>query len=308
MRVTASLSDPIASVFVSYSHADKGTARGVAERLDDAGYRVWIDEGELRAGDSVIDAIASAIDRVDFLVALISESSVSSDWCRKELALAMTGEIAKQGITVIPLRIGDITMPPTLKDKLYLRLDAERLDSSVADLIRDMQRHLEPERPLPPRRRTPEASNAPAQTPASTSFPPISTFKLIGIDLEHLGRPRNDGTRGSALYEVPFNLDGTPDLDWATLLEHNWDRPPQFTSMHRPGISGVRGSTILLAGTTMDEVRRYHLQTLKLAVVETNRQYVEERERQRARTAAAAQAERQRLDEAQRITEDLDFD
>ena len=239
MRVTASLSDPIASVFVSYSHADKGLARGVAERLDEAGYRVWIDEGELRAGDSVVDLIASAIDRVDFLVALISESSVSSDWCQKELALAMTGEIANQGITVIPLRIGNITMPPTLKDKLYLRLDAERLDTSVADLIRDMQRHLEPVRPLPPRRRTPAASNAPAQTPGTDSPPPITTFRLIGIDLEHLGRPRNDGTAGSALYEVPFNLDGTPDLDWATLLERNWDRPPRFTLMHRRGISGV---------------------------------------------------------------------
>ena len=58
----------------------------------------------------------------------------------------------------------------------------------------------------------------------------------------------------------------------------------------------------------MDEVRRYHLQTLKLAVMETNRQYVEERERKRSRTAAAEEAERQRLDEAQRIAEDLDFD
>lgn len=220
----------------------------------------------------------------------------------------MTGEIANQGITVIPLRIGNITMPPTLKDKLYLRLDAERLDTSVADLIRDMQRHLEPVRPLPPRRRTPAASNAPAQTPGTDSPPPITTFRLIGIDLEHLGRPRNDGTAGSALYEVPFNLDGTPDLDWATLLERNWDRPPRFTSMHRPGISGVRGSTVVLTETTMDEVRRYHLQTLKLAVMETNRQYVENRERQRARTTAAQEAARQRLDEAQRIAEELDFD
>jgi hypothetical protein len=231
-------------------------------------------------------------------------------WCQKELALAITGEIARQGITVIPLRIGNTLMPATLKDKKYLTLDAARLDASVAELIRDMQLHLQP---LPPRRRA-TAPTALVPTLVPTGARPcreptvIPTFKVIGIDLDRLGKPRADGTRGSALYAVPFNLDGRPNAEWSGILRQNWDHPPSFTTMHRPGIAHVRAGTIVLDGTTMEEVRRYHLGTLKLAVAETNKQYVAAQERRHAKEAAADQAERQRLEEARRIAGELDFD
>lgn len=308
--MTAPLRDPIASVLICYSHADADLARALGGRLDDAGYRVWIDKGELRSGDSIVAAIAQAIDQVDFLVALISNHSTRSDWCQKELALALTGEIAQQCITVIPVRIGGTTMPPALKDKKYLSLDGDRLDASAAELIRDMQRHLEPPKPLPPRRRAPGPSTATGRTtqtvqPKASAIP---TYKIIGIDLDRLGKPRNDGTRGSALHEVPFNLDGTPDGDWSRMLEHNWNHPPRWTTMHRPRIASVHGSTIVLDRTTMDEVRRYHLETLKLAVEETNKQYVASHEQKRARQAVAERVERQRLEDARRIVDGLDFD
>jgi hypothetical protein len=43
------------SVFFSYSHADKAVARKLASYLNDQGFRVWIDEGELAIGDSIIE-------------------------------------------------------------------------------------------------------------------------------------------------------------------------------------------------------------------------------------------------------------
>jgi predicted nucleotide-binding protein len=91
-----------ASIFVSYTHRDGDIARGVAARLTKLGHRVWIDEGELRLGDSLVDAISGAIAQVDFLVAFVSPGSVESNWCQKEISLAMTGEIGRKGITVIP--------------------------------------------------------------------------------------------------------------------------------------------------------------------------------------------------------------
>ena len=45
--------------------------------------------------------------------------------------------------------------------------------------------------------------------------------------------------------------------------------------MHRPGIANVDGATVILDGTTIEEVERYHRDTLQLAVAETNRQYRE---------------------------------
>ena len=45
--------------------------------------------------------------------------------------------------------------------------------------------------------------------------------------------------------------------------------------MHRPGIATVSGDRVYLDGTTIDEVKKYHRDTLVLAVNETNRLYAE---------------------------------
>jgi hypothetical protein len=125
--------------------------------------------------------------------------------------------------------------------------------------------------------------------PAPNEFEPI---KIIGVVVEEIGEPRNDGTRGSALYEVPFKLSGRPRPDWARAFIENWDHPPSFTSMHRPGTSELRGDLIILKRTTVDEVKLYHQKTLVLAVNETNKMISEylkkhaEKQRQEAEEKA----------------------
>jgi hypothetical protein len=94
------------SVFVSYSHADKNVARAFAAGLEAEGMTVWIDANELLAGDSIIEQIANAVAGVDFFCALVSTDSRESLWCRKELSLAISGNLGREGATVIPLRVG----------------------------------------------------------------------------------------------------------------------------------------------------------------------------------------------------------
>jgi len=43
--------------------------------------------------------------------------------------------------------------------------------------------------------------------------------------------------------------------------------------MHRPGIARVSGDKVYLDGTTIEEVQKYHRDTLVLALEETNRLY-----------------------------------
>ena len=104
-----------------------------------------------------------------------------------------------------------------------------------------------------------------------------------------------DGSRGSALYAVPFRLSATPDRTWAQLFVRNWDRPPRFTTMHRPGIARVVGDRVVLDGTTLEEIEKTHRPTLKLALEETNRQYTEILER-----AARERAHQREREEAHR--------
>jgi TIR domain len=72
----------LASIFISYSHADKALAQALATELEKRGLRVWIDEGELKIGDSLIERIATAIAEIDFFLALVSQSSAQSNWSR----------------------------------------------------------------------------------------------------------------------------------------------------------------------------------------------------------------------------------
>ena len=304
------MNTPVASCFISYNHADKGLAQGICDGLTAEGYRVWIDQGELRVGDSLVTAISDAIDRVDFLVALVSEHSVASNWCQKEVSLAMTGEIGKRGITVLPCRVGRVEMPPALADKLYLSVRTESPSDAVASLHKAMTSHLAPTDPLPPRRRAAQtAAPATSRTSSSTgSYTPAAEVRMTGIDTNSMTSPRNDGTPGSALYRVPITLSTSPDHTWGQLFVRHWDRPSRWTSMHRPGIASVAGNRIFLDGTTIEEVEKYHLDTLKLAVSAANAERREIADREMAERDRAADARRKQEQAAREAAARLHFD
>lgn len=107
------------SVFISHSWHDKKLARKIAITLESFGIRVWLDEAEIKIGDSLITKIRKAIDDVDYVVALVSENSVTSEWVKKELDIAMTQEIEGQRIKVLPILAGPCSLPGFLKGKLY---------------------------------------------------------------------------------------------------------------------------------------------------------------------------------------------
>lgn len=131
---------------------------------------------------------------------------------------------------------------------------------------------------------------------------------LTGVDVDGVTAPRNDGTRGSGLYAVPFTLSRRPDETWRRLFVQNWDQPPKFTVMHRRGIARVSGDRIVLDGTTMDEVERVHLATLKLVIQQTNQQHAQLASRESARRAAAEEAEQLRRQAVDDVVSRLRFD
>jgi hypothetical protein len=114
---------------------------------------------------------------------------------------------------------------------------------------------------------------------------PISIRRIIDGEVT---APRNDGTQGSALYAIPFELSRTPSPIWQKAFLQTWDYPPRFTTMHRPGIARIIGNRVVLDGTTIEEVERYHRDTLLLAVQAANKiesdiekERIETRRRQR---------------------------
>lgn len=106
-------------VFLSHSHTDKRFVRSLAKKLTSKKIKVWIDEAEIRHGDSLIEKLRNAIDSVDVLIAVLSRASINSAWVKKEIEIATVREIEHKKLKVIPLLLNDVPLPGFLEGKLY---------------------------------------------------------------------------------------------------------------------------------------------------------------------------------------------
>src|SRR5947209_5224849 len=191
----------------------------------------------------------------------------------------------------------DIASPTWLRGKYRIDLRGEPYsDEQYQDLLTTLHGLRPAAPPIGPR----PAHSQQAQPAVPAPQTPTQPIRIVGVVVDEITTPRNDGTSGSALYRIPFQLSRRPPHEWAELFVPNWYHPPQWTTMHRPGIASVSGNKIILDGTTMEEVERYHRDTLKLAIQETNRQFNEYRDQQRARE----ERERQRREEHERSVRD----
>ena len=109
----------------------------------------WLDEAEMRVGDSLIRKIQGAIDQTDFLCVILSPNSVSSEWVQREVDVALNGEISGKRVKVLPVLARTCDIPAFLATKVYAdfrkKKDWEegvrRLVMAVGADIRDSERY-----------------------------------------------------------------------------------------------------------------------------------------------------------------------
>jgi len=83
------------------------------------GINVWLDEAEIKLGESLIEKIREATDSVEYVVVLLSKNSVGSNLVKKEVDIAMNEEIEGKRIKVVPILLDEVDLPGFLKGKLY---------------------------------------------------------------------------------------------------------------------------------------------------------------------------------------------
>jgi hypothetical protein len=105
-------------IFISYSSADRGIARRVAEVFRARGYQVWIDEGELAPGVPLVSALTAAIGHVDAYVVILTQNSAKSKWVKVELNEAVK-RMKEERILVIPIRFDDSPIPKLVVDLVW---------------------------------------------------------------------------------------------------------------------------------------------------------------------------------------------
>lgn len=107
------------NIFLCHASDDKPFVRTVGADLVRHGHSVWIDEFEIRVGDSIVDKINSATSEADALILFISESSMDSDWVKREWNSALARSLSGQEISVLPVLIEDAHIPAIMTDIKY---------------------------------------------------------------------------------------------------------------------------------------------------------------------------------------------
>jgi hypothetical protein len=296
------------SIFISYSHSDKSVAVALNDALEGHGFRTWIDERELRIGDSIIERVATAVAEANYFLALVSASSVESQWCQKELHLAVTGELGREGVSVLPVRIGEVSMPAALRDVLYLDLDPDDVPAAAARIASDLREHAADTQKTAPTTRRGKSEPSEVATQDDSGDATDEPIRITGIVREGIGKPLNDGSAASALYRVPLRLSRRPSELWRQLFEREWYG--QLYTMLRD--AEVRDDTIVFPSTTIDEIERHHVGQLRRVLERVNSEEVrirtEETERHRREAEMRKRQDEEHQASIDRVIERLSFD
>ena len=78
--------------------------------------------------------------------------------------------------------------------------------------------------------------------------------------------------------------------------------------MHRPGIIRVEGDRVILNGTSLEEIEKYHRKTLLLVVNKVNLLFAEQERERNARTYHEEEQRRRHREEVTEIAKRLGFD
>lgn len=131
-------------VFISHASEDKeAVARPLAERLRNAGLRVWLDEEALAVGDSLTKSIARGLAACDYAVIVVSPRFFAKEWTQIEFDALVARETSGKKM-LLPVLYGlepsDVKQYSTLlADRLWVSMN-RGIDTVVKALVDAIER------------------------------------------------------------------------------------------------------------------------------------------------------------------------
>ena len=124
-------------VFVSHASEDKDRfVVDFARRLRENGVDAWLDQGEMKPGDSLVDKIfEEGLKEARAVIVVLSKVSVQKPWVREELNTSVVNRISR-GTRLIPVVIDDCEVPESLRSTLWQKVD------DLSDYNQSLQRIL----------------------------------------------------------------------------------------------------------------------------------------------------------------------
>lgn len=108
-----------AKIFISHSSIDKPFAKTLCLDLEANGYIPWLDDLDIKVGESIPEKISQGLQDANFVIVILSENSVSSRWVEREWQTMFWREVEKGQVNVLPVLLQDCNIPELLKTKKY---------------------------------------------------------------------------------------------------------------------------------------------------------------------------------------------
>ncbi len=128
-------------VFFSYTSGDRTLARRMAVDLVGSGLDVWLDEWEIKVGDSISQRIDQGLQAADFLVVLLTQRSIASGWVDKEWRSRIAKEAETKEVVILPVKADDCDIPPLLCDRKWADIRTD-YDAGMAALREGIHWHF----------------------------------------------------------------------------------------------------------------------------------------------------------------------
>ncbi len=273
-------------VFISYAWESdelKDWVKNLAIELRNNGIDAKLDKWEVVPGDQMPHFMEKSVRENDYVLLICtpkykikSENRIGGVGYEGDIMTAEVLQNSNHRKFIPILQSGDKnnSIPSWLKGKYFIDLSNEtHFEKNFEDLLTTVlnAREVAPKIGLIPSKFQKQV----ATIVEKQQLEQEDQIRIKGIVVDEVTQPLNDGSIGSALYKIPFELSKRPSHEWIDLFIQSFNRPPEFTLMRRPGIASVYGNKIYLDGTTIEEVERYHKKTLKLAVDFANKTYAD---------------------------------
>jgi hypothetical protein len=284
------------------------------------GVKVTLDQWDTVPGDQLPEFMERAIRESDYVLIVctprykersdnrVGGAGYEGDIMTSELFASQSPQIQRKFIPILRAGKWGEAAPSWLQGKYRIHLDSDPYpEESYQDLLLTLHR-ARPKRPPLGSRPDFEARRSGSPSGQILNQPEaLAPVTIKGVIVDEVGYPPSDGTRGSMLYSVPLQLSRRPSDEWASLFVEAWNHPPEFSTMHRPGIARIQGDRVVLTGTTLNEIEKHHRKTLLLVVEKVNRLMAEQEQRRHA-TATGEEAQRRKhQQEVAEVAERLSF-
>jgi len=124
-------------VFLSYASADRERALAIADALEKAGVRVWVDRRSIVGGSSWDAEIVRGIKECSGLLVACTEAAMASVNVQQEIRLAL-----EERRPIVPLMLEPVTFPDQVRYALAGRQWVELLDRPSEAWVADVRRAL----------------------------------------------------------------------------------------------------------------------------------------------------------------------